>query len=100
MRTKTLEYDGTKLTIAPLSLAQVQKFEAEAIDLDKLSDTEKAAAARKRACEIVAYSLNNANPGAAETDRWTPERCRDEMDQWLLFELQKRILNFAITAGV
>jgi len=91
MRTKQLEYDNEKFTIAPLTVEQTEKFAEATVDLDSLDDKGKAAAARARACEIVCYGLNNAQSAV----QWTPERCRTEMDQWLLFRLQSEILEFS-----
>jgi hypothetical protein len=84
LRRKVVEKHGISLTIAPLTLAQVEEWIAP------LEDVVPEKRNIMRAYDLCLNGLNNAlEPGEKV---WTRERLRDEIDMPLFRELQDQIL--------
>lgn len=102
-RTREIEIGGVKLTIASLSLSQGRRLEEERqkLDLERLDKTNPLAVnkgTRLMLEFVVCASLNRALGDVAEDQKWTVERCENELDWALIDGLIKEIMNFSGTA--
>lgn len=94
MRKKTLEYDGQKYVISPLSMKQVDAI-AAAQDSVPANDEAAKNFYRDRAVDTIIDGLNNAQKGEPDAQPWTRERVEDEIDIPTFEKLQTEILVFS-----
>ena len=87
LRTKPVSRDGATVTIAPLTIDQVEEYVAP------LEDLAGEKSAKIRSYELVCHGLNNAL--ADGEPQWTHDRIRKELDLVLFGELQREILEFS-----
>jgi hypothetical protein len=104
-RTKVVELDGAKFTIAPLTLRQVEEFlekQRAALGMDptsKVFTIEHAAKADQGKLtdlwrEFICMGLNNAM--LSETgERWKPDRLIDQIDLVTFQRLRNELMEFS-----
>jgi hypothetical protein len=93
-RTKVVEMDGVKVTIAPMTLEQIEEYIAP------LEELEGKTTAKVRVFNLVCNGLNNAmldENGNMPPDAkpWTHEMLRHRIDMLLYEKLQREILEFS-----
>jgi hypothetical protein len=82
LRKRTVEFDGVKFVIAPLTLDQVEKYLQGEIDQGNRGEL------TIKNSDLICLSLNNALGEQAEDgEKWTPERCKKELDPKLFWHL-------------
>jgi hypothetical protein len=86
MRIKTIEKDGAKYQISPLTLSQVEQ-------LFDLLRTQKEP--HESAFFVLETALNNAASGHAAEPVWSTEKIRNEFDLVTLPWIHQEILDFS-----
>ena len=82
LRKRTVEFDGVSFLIAPLTLDQVEQYLG-----DDVNQNSRGEVTIKNA-DLICLSLNNAlGEQAADGDKWTPARCKKELDPKLFWNL-------------
>lgn len=97
MKTKTVDIEGQKFTIAPMTVAQVERYLEETESPD---DKEKGKQFKLRTYDLICCGLNNARPnvvqhGTPVDAEWTHERVRNELDWTTYMTLQREILDYS-----
>ncbi len=91
VRTRVVAQDGAEFKIAPLTLDQIDEYVAP---LGDIADQKKVGF--KKGFQVVCFGLNNALPeGSADTDKWTEERVKNEIDLVMFERLQNEIIEFS-----
>jgi hypothetical protein len=88
-RKKKVAIDGAEFVIAPLTIEQVERLIAP------LEDLQKDQAAIAGVYDLVCTGLNNATGLSGDSESWTKDRIKREIDQFTLAWLQNQILEFS-----
>src|SRR5690242_8274121 len=84
-RTRVIEFDGTQVLVAPLTMKQADEFK-----LGKQTENIDAAAALKRNREIAARGLSNANG-----HNWTEQEVYETFDSISFVAIYKAIIEMS-----
>jgi hypothetical protein len=90
MRKKNVEFDGASFTIGALTFQQVEDYTADQPSGERNEIIIKNA-------DLICLGLNNALPADAPAEaKWTPERCKKELDPVLFWRLlPEEIMKFS-----